>query len=153
MPPAGVTRRRISKRLDVPSDATAENVAGVDRARSAGYRGAGFGAGAGGVEGKQAGEHFVADSGAVHGGVQRGAVLVVRLAGGFEGGIDTNKLEARPAPGGGRPPRKFLITRFRGDGLTWSADLLRFDDRVSSTQSCLERRRVSCRERNMGEKR
>ena len=28
MPPAGVTRRRISKRLDVPSDATAENVAG-----------------------------------------------------------------------------------------------------------------------------
>ena len=28
MPPAGVTRRRISKRLDVPSGATAENVAG-----------------------------------------------------------------------------------------------------------------------------
>ena len=45
----------------------AENVAGVDRARSAGYRGAdcgagaGFGGGAVGVEGKQAGEHFVAD--------------------------------------------------------------------------------------------
>ena len=55
---------------DVPSDAAAENVAGVDRARFAGYRGAGFGAGAGGVESKQAGEHFVADSGAVHGGVQ-----------------------------------------------------------------------------------
>ena len=64
MPPAGVTRRHISKRLGVPSDATAENVAGVDRARfagSAGYRGAGFGAGAGGAEGEQAGEHFVAD--------------------------------------------------------------------------------------------
>ena len=69
MPYEGVTRRRISKRLDVPSDATAENVAGVDRARSAGYRGAGFGGG--GIEGEQAGEHFVADSGAVHGGVQR----------------------------------------------------------------------------------
>ena len=93
MPPAGVTRRRISKRLDVPSDATVENAAGVDRARSAGYRGAGFGAGAGGVEGKQADEHFVANSGAVH---ERGAVLVVRLFGGFEGGIGTNKLEVRP---------------------------------------------------------
>ena len=54
---------------------------------------AGFGGGAGGVEG-QAGEHFVADSGAVHGGVQ---VLVVCLSGGFEGGTGTNKLEVRPA--------------------------------------------------------
>ena len=33
------------------------------------------------------------EHGAVHGGVQRGAVLVVRLSGGFEGGIGTNKLE------------------------------------------------------------
>ena len=57
---------------------------------------AGFGAGPGGVEGKQAGEHFVVDSGAVHGGVQRGAVLVVRPSGGFEGGIG-NKLEVRRA--------------------------------------------------------
>ena len=181
MPPVGVTRRRISKRLDVPSDAAAENVAGVDRARSAGYRragggaGAGFGGGAVGVEGEEAGEHFVADfvgptpavglllaapggfvdrvveeqaagggnvapavgveHGAVHGGVQlaqfgdarvglvevvkavvgaghafvvvhheRGAVLVVLLACGFEGGMSVpafREREGLEAVGGG----------------------------------------------------
>ena len=85
-----------SKRLDVPSGATAENVPASTGRDLPGPRGAGFGAGAGGVEGKQAGEHFVVDSGAVHGGVQRGAVLVVRPSGGFEGGID-HKLEVRRA--------------------------------------------------------